>query len=140
MEQRRQQTTSNSIHIYKGKQGLKTAFNDILHSATEYCVYGGTGNFTALVPAYQQFFEQERIKKQIVQRNLFCTSETREDAAHQTTKYLNPDHNLPFSFVVYNDNALINIFDDTPNVTIKIESPTLANAFTNFFNDLWGRQ
>jgi len=138
LQSKRQQLRGNNfVQIYSGKSGLKTAFNDILNTANEYLVYGGTGNFSRLLPAYQKFFQNERIRKEIRQRNLWFGEKMRDDTTFEKTKYLGPSNNLPFSFVIYNDKVLINLFEEEPTTSIMIESKTLAAACTNFFEDLW---
>ena len=128
-----------NVQVYTGKHGLTVAFNDILNTAKEYLVYGGTGNFSKLVPSYQKFFQAERITRKIKQKNLWFGVKLREDNAYETTKYLDPNNNLPFSFIIYNEKVLINLFEEEPNVSILIESKTMAQACKNFFDDLWER-
>lgn len=141
LQQKKKQThKENVVQIYSGKHGLKTVFNDILQSADEYLVYGGTGNFTPLLPVYQQFFQQERIKRNIKQRSILFGAKSWRDGELEETKLLQEEQNLPFSFIVHGDTVLINLFDSNPVTSIKVESETLSQAFSNFFEEKWKRK
>ena len=127
---------NNVVQIYQGSKGLKTAFNEILQNAKSYLVYGGTGNFTQTVKSYKTFFRREKKERKITQKNLFFGKLQDRDRVG-ITKHLIQRKNHKVSFIIYNEKVLINLFDDSLNTSVLIESKAFSDTMRDIFKEEW---
>ncbi len=134
------------VRIYKGKEGIKTVFEDILRAEPrEWLSVGSSGETYNLLPAFLDSFHKTRVKKKITSRGLLLTaSEAQKRGIALSKMPLTEIRYLPKSFVtptvmnVYNDRVtLYSVTKDKIPFIILIENAQLASSFKEYFEWLW---
>ncbi len=134
------------VRIYKGKEGIKTVFEDILRAEPkEWLSIGSSGETYNLLPAFLDLFHKSRLKKKIVARGLLlATSEAKKRGAALSEMPSTEIRYLPKSFVtptvmnIYNNNlTLYSVTKDKIPLIILIENAQLVLSFKEYFEWLW---
>lgn len=134
--------------IYKGKEGIKEIFEDILRADKEWYAIGASGKAAFTLPYYMPHFYKRMKQKRIKLNILFIDAEeTRKQAQEMKTypnikaKFLPPViKNLMVTFI-YNDKiALIPITPtvETMPLAILIKSKESAESYRDYFKWIWG--
>jgi len=141
--------TSEEIiaEIYKGKEGAKAIFEDILKQDKEWFVLGASGKGITTLPYYLPNFYKRLSKAKTPLKLLFVdTKETRKQAQELrkykniSTKFLPTQiKNLMVTFIYGSKIVIIPI---TPTIEIEplailIKSRESAESQRNYFNWLW---
>lgn len=135
------------VRVYKGKEGIKTVFEDILRAQPkEWLSLGSSGETYNLLPAYLDSFHKNRVKKKIACRGLLLISSDAQKRGLLLSKIpLTEIRYLPKSFVtptvinIYNH--CITLYSVTKNkipFIIFIENAQLSTSFREYFEWLWG--
>jgi len=134
------------VQIYKGKEGIKTVFEDILRAnPKEWLSLGSGGETYNLLPAFLDFFHKSRIKKKIMSRGLLIDNQLARKRGNMLSKMqLTEIRYLPKTFLTP---TVINIYDDRVTLysvtkdkvpfIILIENRQLSNSFKEYFEWLW---
>ena len=134
------------VRIYKGKEGIKTVFEDILRAEPkEWLSVGSNGETYNLLPAFLDSFHKIRVKKKITARGLLLTtSEAKKRGTDLSKMILTEIRYLPKSFLtptvmnIYNDKVtLYSVTKDKIPFIILIENAQLASSFKEYFEWLW---
>lgn len=126
------------VEIYKGKEGIKTIYNEILRETKEILVLGATGKIAQVMPYYFPGFEKKRIKSKIKLKLLFNASLkdkkiTKREVAQ--VRFLPKSYSSPIPTLVYKDKVVILIWK-APSA-IVIEDKEIAQTYRKYFNLLW---
>jgi len=138
--------TALDVKIYKGKEGLKTVFENIIRNKpTEWLSLGSSGQTFEVLPYYLEHFHKDRIKNKIKARGLILNTTKAKERGKELSKM--PMTNikiLPVGFVtptvinVYNNNvALFSASENNIPFVILIENKELAKSFKEHFEYLW---
>lgn len=124
------------IEIYKGKQGLKTIFEDILRTNKNYVAYGSGGLIEEILDFYFPNFIKRRAKQKLKTKLIFNIS--KKPIKHPLTKirYLMDEYHSPCDTIIYGDKVAI-LFLIGGLTGLVIESKELAQGYKNHFNLLW---
>jgi HTH-type transcriptional regulator, sugar sensing transcriptional regulator len=133
--------------VYKGKEGIKEIFEDILRTGQDWYAIGASGKAAFTLPYYMPHFYQRMKKKKIQLNILFVDAEETRKQAQELKTYSNiktkflPSiiKNLMVIFVYDNKLAIIPI---TPTVEIMplailIKSKESAEGYKDYFKWLW---
>ncbi|MFH1721650.1 MAG: helix-turn-helix domain-containing protein [Candidatus Altiarchaeota archaeon] len=133
------------VHVYKGKKGMKTVFEDILITGKDYVVIGATSQPEEhLLKYYYPDFQRRRIKKGI-KRKMIYASEVRdmdveckdpEKIPLSEIRFLPQGYAAPTTTLVYGDKAIIFIQSEEPT-SIVIDNEKTAKGFREYARLLW---
>ncbi len=126
------------VEIYKGKEGIKTVYNDILRTTKEYYVLGATGQIADHLRYYFPGHEKERIKKRIKLKLLFnkhLKGKVITKRKFAEIRYLPGKYTSPIPTTIYNNKVIILVWT-TPSA-IVIENKEIAQTYKSYFNLLW---
>lgn len=141
--------TSEEIiaEIYKGKEGAKVIFEDVLKQNKEWLVLGASGKGETTLPYYLPHFYKRLEKSKIKAQLLFVDTEETRKQARELKKYKtisikflpNQINNLMVTFI-YGDKIVI--IPITPTIEIEpiailIKSKESAQSYKDYFNWLW---
>jgi sugar-specific transcriptional regulator TrmB len=138
--------TKLEVKIYKGKEGIKTVFEDIVtHKPTEWLSLGSGGETYQVMPYYLEQFHKRRIKEKIKVRGLMLHTPIAQKRGKQLTKlaftqikYLPKNFLTPTVINIYNDRtALYSITKEKIPFIILIENKELTTSFREYFEWLW---
>lgn len=134
------------VKIYKGKEGVKAVFEDILRSRPkEWLSLGSSGETYELLPAFLEEFHEERVEKKILGRGLILSTNQAIERAKTLSKLdFTEIRQLPKNIVtptvmhIYNNHvALYSVTKDKIAFIILIENEQIANSFKEYFESLW---
>jgi HTH-type transcriptional regulator, sugar sensing transcriptional regulator len=139
-------TDKLDVKIYKGKEGIKAVYEDMLaEKPSEWLAMGSGGETAKLMPAYFAELHKKRIKLGIKGRGLFITTSTAKARGSELSKralteirYLPKDFVTPTVINIYNDIVILYSAssEKIPSI-IKIENSYLAKSFREYFEWLW---
>ncbi|MFH1408603.1 MAG: helix-turn-helix domain-containing protein [Nanoarchaeota archaeon] len=126
--------------IYKGKKGLKSIFEAVLNENKPWHVFGATGQFKELFPAYYIHFHRRRAKKKIPLNIIFNENLRKEQREKEldmcTLKYLPESYITPSTTYVYGDKVAIILWSTEP-MAFLMRSQQVADSYRGFFSILW---
>ena len=124
--------------FYKGKNGLRTVFEDQLEKAKEILVIGASSLAKEILQFYFNHYDARRIQKKIKFKLLYAGSARKErNIKHAEIKYLPRDYKNPATMNIYGDNvAIIHWSRENPFV-ILIRDKAIAEGYRNHFALLW---
>lgn len=129
--------------IYKGKNGLKSVFDDMLKEKGEILVFGGGGKFKATLGPYSDLWHRKRGKLGIPLQVLWNESLRNKTGYLKEfslikIKFLPKEFDNPAPAMIYRDKVAIIIWSETPFVTL-LRSKDVANTFRSYFDTLWNK-
>lgn len=128
------------VLFFRGKQAIKTVFDDQIKEAKEVLIFGDAVNVNEIVKYYFPHFDNERVEKNIKVRMLFDQSAKKEPYLKTIPlaeiRFVKKGNKSPVSTNIYGDKISIIIWDETPKA-ILIAEPALANSFRSYFEFIW---
>jgi len=138
--------TKLDINVYKGKEGIKNVFEDILkESPSEWLSMGSSGETYELLPAFLDNFHKLRIKSKINSRGLMLYSKTSEKRRQNLSKMplteiriLPKEVKTPTVINIYASKiSLYSVTKENIPFIILIENKEMANSFKEYFECMW---
>lgn len=134
------------VKIYKGKEGIKNVFEDIIRNKpAEWLSVGSGGETYNLLPAFLDEFHKKRIKSKIKSRGLLINNLKAKARGNELSKMvLTEIRYLPKSFLtptvinIYGNRAtLYSVTEEKIPFIILIENKQLVQSFREYFEWLW---
>lgn len=130
------------ITVHKGKNGLKTIFEDLLRTKKEWDSLISSGMALKVLPFYVDNFHKRRQKAKISYKVIFYGSKVAELRAeeHARMKYTEvkcfPESQfIPISTWIYGNKVVLMIWE--AELGILIESRKVTESFRKHFEVLW---
>ena len=122
--------------FYKGKDGLKTAFEDQIQEGREILVLGASAEAREILSFYLHWYNQRRKEKKIRLRIIAdISTKGKMHAPLSEFRYL-PNLGLA-SMNIYADKVAIILWSKEKPVAIIIKNPEIANSYRIFFEHMW---
>lgn len=125
------------ITVFKGKEGLKTIFEDIITQQLPNNAFGTGEEFRSLLPYYFTQFQKRKAEKAIRSR-VVCPE--RERGSSFATQFVGDIRFLPHdtttTTIIYGNKVAIITWKENPT-GIFISSAQLAKSYGNYFESLW---
>lgn len=129
------------VLFFRGKQAIKTVFDDQIKEAKEILVFGDAVNVNEIVKYYFPRFDKQRVEKKIRVKMLFDESAKKEEYLKKIPlaeiRFLKKGNKSPVSTNIYSDKISIIIWEDNPKA-ILIQDSALAQSFKSHFEFMWG--
>jgi len=131
--------TPHEVQYFKGKQGLKTIFEDILNAGTSYAGWGPEKKIESLLKYYFIHYIRARKERKIHAKLIYFEgsrgmSYTKSPLVE--IKYLAESFYTPTAHRVYGGNVAIILLEDDP-LCILIRNKAIADGYRKHFNFLW---
>ncbi len=125
--------------FFKGKQAVKTVFDDQIKEEKEVLVIASTVEVRDILNYYFPKFNLQRKEKKIRMKMLFSESLKKDDMIKRIPlaqiRYL-PNHDSRVSTNIYGDKVSIIVWGEVPTATL-IKEKAIADAYRNYFEILW---
>lgn len=124
--------------FFKGKNGLKTVFEDQLSVKKEVLILGASTLAREILKYYFHWFDKRRVEKKIKVKLIYNESERKKRKIKLAEiRYLPKEYHNPAAMNVYGDRvAIIHWNKDNPFV-ILIKDKDIADGYKNYFNLMW---
>jgi sugar-specific transcriptional regulator TrmB len=120
--------------FYKGKQGLKTIFEDQLNSK-EILIFGASKNASEILKYYFPHYNKRRVKKTIKTKIIFTEKQNIKIPLSEI-KYLPKEYTSPTAINIYEDKVAIILWAENP-FAIVIKNKEISESYKKYFQLLW---
>ncbi len=124
-----------NVEVYKGYEGMKAAFRDVLRKNSDVYRIGGEGLLRKNFPVFAEYW-LSTLKKRGLKYVGIYTKRNIEPSHFTEMRYLPPEYSNPSSVMIYGDNVNINIWEPI-FLSIVIRSKIVAHMYMQHFNMLW---
>jgi len=123
-------------NFYKGKEGLKTIFEDQL-SSKEILILGASPKAYEILQFYFKWYDKTRKQKKIKTRIIATDKKLQESKIPLAEiKYLPEKYANPVSVNIYEDKTAIILWASEP-IAILIKNKEIAEAYKTYFELMW---
>ena len=122
-------------NFYKGKQGLKTVFEDQLKAGKEILILGANKDAFDILPFYFKWYDKTRIEKKIKVRIIASSQLPRIPLSEVRTlpqKYANP-----LAINIYGNKVAIILWKKDNPIAIVIRDDAIAEGYKQYFELMW---
>ena len=121
--------------FFRGKQGLKTVFDDQLNSKGEILVFGASTYAYEIVKFYFEKYDKERQKKKIFVRAIF-NDRLRHEIPYAEVRYLPKEYESHTATNIYGSKVAIILWTQNP-FAIVINNEEIAKSYRKYFELMW---
>ncbi len=121
-------------NFYKGKEGLKTIFEDQLNSK-EILILGASLKAYEILQFYFKWYDKTRKQKKITVK-IIAQDKKIKNIPLAEIRYLPEKYSNPVSVNIYNDKTAIILWASTP-LAILIKNNEITSCYRNYFELLW---
>ena len=121
-------------NFYKGKEGLKTIFEDQLN-AKEILILGASTKAYEILQFYFKWYDKTRKQKKIKARKI-AQDKNIKKLPFAEIRYLPKKYSNPVSVNIYSDKTAIILWASQP-LAILIKNKEIAEGYKNYFELLW---
>ena len=123
-------------NFYKGKEGLKTIFEDQLNSK-EILILGASPKAYEILQFYFKWYDKARKQKKISVRIIATDKRIKKtNIPLAEIRYLPEKYSNPVSVNIYNDKTAIVLWAKEP-MAISIKNKEIADAYKTYFELMW---
>jgi len=128
------------VLFFRGKQAIKTIFDDQIKEGKEILVMGNAVNVNEVVKYYFPRFDKQRVAKKIKVRMVFDESARKENYLKtiplSEIRFINSRNSSPVSTNIYSDKVSMIIWSENPKA-ILIKEKDLADSLRSYFEFVW---
>jgi sugar-specific transcriptional regulator TrmB len=128
------------VLFFRGKQAIKTIFDDQIKEGGEVLVFGDAVNVNEIINYYFPHYDRERVRKGIRVKMLFDESARKEPYLKKIPlseiRFIRKGNKAPVSTNIYSGKVSIVIWEQSPKA-ILITEPLLAQSFRTYFEFMW---
>ena len=137
---RKTSAKKKEVLFFRGKQAIKTVFDDQIKTGKEVLIFGDAVNVNEIVKYYFPRFDKQRTEKNIRVRMLFDESGRKEKSLKKIPlaeiRFIKKGNKAPVSTNIYSDKISIIIWEQNPRA-ILIQDQALAKSFKSYFEFMW---
>jgi len=135
-----QNQSLQTVKFFKGKEGLKSVYEDILKTGKNYIGYGPGEQVEVILGGYIKHYVKKRLRKKLQARLIF------EDSARGKwftknkllyVKYLPDNYSSHAALRIYGNKVALILFSEDEPLAIVIENKSIADGYRKYFEILW---
>ena len=120
--------------VYKGEEGMKSAFRDMIKEGKTMYAFGVKGQLRDKLPNFAEQFLRDMKNKKIEYYGIY--TERRKPSHYTEVRFVSEKLSGPVATFIYGDKININIWEPTL-VAIVIKSELVAQMYKKHFDLLW---
>jgi sugar-specific transcriptional regulator TrmB len=124
-------------NFYKGKQGLKTVFEDQLETKEEILVLGASPLAYEILQFYFKWFDKRRKESKIKTKIIFNQTDKKLNIPLSEIKYLPQKYNSPLAINIYGDKVAIILWSKENPLAIVIKNREISEGYRKHFDMMW---
>jgi len=123
------------VEVYKGKEGMKSAWRDMIKEGKTLYGFGVKGQFRENLPFFAEQWIRDIKNKRVKYYGIY-TERDNPPSYYTEIRYVSKELSGPVATFIYGDKININIWD--PNlIAIVIKSKLIATMYKKHFDLLW---
>jgi|SRR3989344_8094123 len=123
-------------NFYKGKNGLKTVFEEQLKEK-EILILGASQVANQILKYYFHWFDIRREQKKIPVRIIATRSTDLKKIPLATIKYIPEEYGSPLAINIYGDKIAILLWSEEKPLAIVIKNSVVAESYKKYFELTW---
>ena len=125
--------------VYKGKNGLKSVFEDQIEQDQEVLILGASPTAYDILQFYFNFYDKKRKAKKMFTRIIFSFQKNKKipKIPLSEIRFLPEKYSSPLSVNVYSDRTAIIFWDKLNPLAIVIKSKDIAEGYRKYFEMAW---
>ena len=129
---------SHDVRFFKGAEGLKSVFEDILRTKEDYMGYGPKDELTDILRHYYKHVIERRIKAKIRTR-FICGEESRDKKPnpYSQIRYIPQEYSSKAALRIYGNKVAIMLLTKDEPLAIVIKNKSIADGYRKYFEVMW---
>lgn len=123
-------------NFYKGKEGLKTVFEDQIETKKEIFVLGASPLAYDILKYYFNWFDKERKEKNIKTKIIFNKRQNLKLPLAEI-RYLPEKYSSPLAINIYGDKVAIILWSKENPFAIVIKNKEISEGYKKYFDLMW---
>jgi len=133
-------TKRQDVRFFKGVEGLKTVYEDILRTGKDYVGYGPVIQLEKVLKSYLKHFVKRRKEQKIKTRLIYAEKERDEDFVKSPlseARFFPDKFSTHVALRIYGNNLVLQLLAEDEPLAIVIENRKIANGYKNYFEIMW---
>ncbi|MBI4171044.1 MAG: TrmB family transcriptional regulator [Candidatus Aenigmarchaeota archaeon] len=127
-------------YVYKGREGIKSVCEDVLHEGKEWLVFGSQGNFSKFFPSYYFQMHKRRaelgIPMKIIRNVSTKGAKWSINLKFREERFLPDAYTTPSTTYIYGDKVAIIVWSPDP-MAFVVRSRSVAESYRKYFEVFW---
>jgi len=131
---------TQDVMYFKGKEGLKTVYEDILSTGKSYIGYGRGSHIEHLLKAYIKDYVRRRIKLGIELKMIWDERSRGKDYTKTPlveSRFLPDDVCSYAALRIYGNKVALMLFSEEQPLAVVIENKAIADGYRKYFEVMW---
>jgi sugar-specific transcriptional regulator TrmB len=124
-------------NFYKGKQGLKTVFEDQIETKKEILIIGASPLAYEILQFYFKWFDKRRVENKIKTKIIFNKTDKTPKIPLSEIKYLPQKYSSPLAVNIYGDKVAIILWSKDNPLAIVIKNKEISDGYKKYFELMW---
>ncbi len=124
-------------NFYKGKQGLKTVFEDQIETKKEILILGASPLAYEILQFYFKWFDKRRKENKIKTKIIFNKANKKLKIPLSEIKYLPQKYTSPLAINIYGDKVAIILWSKENPLAIVIKNKEISEGYRKYFEVMW---
>jgi sugar-specific transcriptional regulator TrmB len=124
-------------NFYKGKNGLKTVFEDQLAVGKEILILGASPLAYEILQFYFKWFDKRRVENKIKTRIIFNKTERKPRIPYSEIRFLPEKYSSPLAVNIYGDKVVIILWSKEKPFAVVITQKEIADGYRKHFELMW---
>ena len=129
----------HDVRFYKGVEGLKSVYEDIIRTGKDYIGYGPGQYIEAILKHYFKHFVNKRIKSRI--RLMLIYDEASRKAvkvnALSDVRYIPDQYSSRAALRIYGDKVALLLLSEEDPLAIVIKNKAISDGYRKYFEIMW---
>lgn len=130
---------SHDVRFFKGTEGLKSVFEDILRTGEPYIGYGPRNELMDILKHYYRHFIERRVKAKISAK-LICGEQSRDYKKlnpYIQIRYIPQEYSSKAALRIYGSKVAILLLSKEDPLAIVIKNKAIAEGYRKYFEVMW---
>jgi len=124
-------------NFYKGKNGLKTVFEDQLSENSEILILGANHLAYDMLQFYFHWFDKKRLEKKLKARIIFTKKEGVPKIPYTEIRFLPEKYSSPLAVNIYGEKVALILWSKTNPFAVVIKNKEMSDGYKKYFELLW---
>lgn len=124
-------------NFYKGRNGLKTVFEDQISTRKEILIIGASPLAYDILHFYFKWFDKRRVENKIKTKIIFNKTEKIPKIPLSEIRYLPEKYSSPFAVNIYGDKIAIILWSKDNPFAVVIKNKEISDGYRKHFELMW---
>ncbi len=129
----------HDVRFYKGAEGLKTVYEDIIRTGKNYIGYGPGHLLERILKHYLNHFVDKRVKAKIWTKLIYdeASRSTVQKKPLSEIRYMPEHYSSRAALRIYGDKVAILLLSEEEPLAIVIKNKPIADGYRKYFEIMW---